>query len=187
MSPPGHRSASAIVFDPERASIPGRRFDPYLVFLLAVTGMGGLLYGVDVGIIAAALPYMNGSVALDVAQTSAIVAAVLAGSTLASFGAGILAELLGRKTMMIAGGWLFVIGIGLIVTAGGYPALLAGRLLQGVSGGVIAMVIPLYIGECLPAAVRGRGTAVPPFWRPAGAGRAPFCPEPLAAAPGEPV
>jgi len=35
-----------------------------------------------------------------------------------------------------------------------------GRLLQGVSGGFIAVVVPLYLAECLGAQIRGRGTAI---------------------------
>ncbi len=35
-----------------------------------------------------------------------------------------------------------------------------GRLLQGISGGLIGVVIPLYLAECLGASNRGRGTAI---------------------------
>ena len=39
-------------------------------FLLFIAGMGGLLYGVDVGIISAALLYLGKTVSLSLAQTS---------------------------------------------------------------------------------------------------------------------
>jgi MFS family permease len=35
-----------------------------------------------------------------------------------------------------------------------------GRLLQGISGGLIGVITPLYLAECLSAASRGKGTAV---------------------------
>jgi MFS transporter, SP family, solute carrier family 2 (myo-inositol transporter), member 13 len=38
--------------------------------------------------------------------------------------------------------------------------LFLGRLLQGMSGGVIAVVVPLYLAECLSAKNRGQGTAI---------------------------
>jgi SP family myo-inositol transporter-like MFS transporter 13 len=38
--------------------------------------------------------------------------------------------------------------------------LFFGRLLQGVSGGVIGVVVPLYLAECLSASTRGKGTGI---------------------------
>jgi MFS family permease len=38
--------------------------------------------------------------------------------------------------------------------------LLFGRLLQGASGGLIGVVVPLYLAECLVASNRGKGTAI---------------------------
>ncbi len=136
----------------------GARF--YAPYLLFIAGMGGLLYGVDVGIIAAALLYLNKTINLTVGQTSVIVAAVLGGSMLSSLVAGALADWFGRKTMMIVSGLMFVLSVGLIVISQSFLPLFAGRLLQGMSGGVIAVVVPLYLAECLSAGSRGRGTAV---------------------------
>jgi MFS transporter, SP family, solute carrier family 2 (myo-inositol transporter), member 13 len=129
-------------------------------FLVFVAGLGGLLYGIDVGIIAAALLYLNKTINLTVEQTSIIVAAVLGGGMFSSLVAGVLADWLGRKKMMIISGLLFVLSVGLIVISQGFVPLFLGRLLQGISGGVIAVVVPLYLAECLGANNRGRGTAV---------------------------
>jgi MFS transporter, SP family, solute carrier family 2 (myo-inositol transporter), member 13 len=129
-------------------------------FLVFVAGLGGLLYGIDVGIIAAALLYLNKTINLTVEQTSIIVAAVLGGGMFSSLVAGVLADWLGRKKMMIVSGLLFVVSVGLIVVSQGFVPLFLGRLLQGISGGVIAVVVPLYLAECLGANNRGRGTAV---------------------------
>ena len=74
--------------------------------------------------------------------------------------AGVLADWLGRKKMMIVSGLLFVVSVGLIVVSQGFVPLFLGRLLQGFSGGVIAVVVPLYLAECLGANNRGRGTAI---------------------------
>ena len=62
--------------------------------------------------------------------------------------------------MMIFSGLLFVTSVPLIALSHGYGALIFGRLLQGVSGGLIGVVAPLYLAECLAASSRGRGTAV---------------------------
>ncbi len=129
-------------------------------FLLFISGLGGLLYGIDVGIIAAALLYLGKTINLSVEQTSIVVAAVLGGGMFSSLVAGVLAEWIGRKRMMILSGLIFVASVGLIVLSQGFVPLFLGRLLQGVSGGFIAVVVPLYLAECLGADVRGRGTAI---------------------------
>jgi SP family myo-inositol transporter-like MFS transporter 13 len=129
-------------------------------FLLFIAGMGGLLYGIDVGIISSALLYLGKTVDLTVSQTSAIVAAVLGGSMLSSLIAGFLADWFGRKKMMIFSGLLFIASVTLIVLSHGFLPLFLGRLLQGLSGGVIAVVVPLYLAECLSADTRGRGSAI---------------------------
>jgi MFS transporter, SP family, solute carrier family 2 (myo-inositol transporter), member 13 len=132
----------------------------YNRYLIAVAGLGGLLYGIDVGIIAAALLYLGKTVNLSVGQTSTIVAAVLGGSMVSSLIAGFLADWVGRKKMMIVSGLLFVASVGIIVISQGFIPLLMGRLLQGISGGVIAVVVPLYLAECLSADERGKGSAI---------------------------
>ncbi|MGA2557233.1 MAG: MFS transporter [Verrucomicrobiota bacterium] len=139
----------------------------YNRFLLLVAGLGGLLYGIDVGIIAGALPYLEATFkdaatgqTLNAGQLSFIVAAVLLGSVISTLFAGMLADLLGRKKLMAASGILFVVSVPMIALAQGYGLLVFGRLLQGISGGLIGVVIPLYLAECLGAANRGKGTAV---------------------------
>ena len=132
----------------------------YNRYLLCIAGLGGLLYGIDVGIVTAALLYLGKTVDLTVSQTSAIVAAVFGGSTISSLVAGFLADWFGRRKIIILSGFLFVSSIGLIVLSHGFVPLLLGRLLQGVSGGVIAVVVPLYLAECLSAETRGRGSAI---------------------------
>ena len=62
--------------------------------------------------------------------------------------------------MMIVSGLMFVASVGLIVLSQGFIPLFIGRLLQGMSGGVIAVVVPLYLAECLGAESRGKGTAI---------------------------
>src|SRR6185312_1411460 len=132
----------------------------YNRFLLLVAGLGGLLYGVDVGIIAGALPYLNDTSGLTAQQLSFVVAAVLLGSVISTLFAGMLSDFFGRKKMMIASGILFVASIPIIALAHGYGPLIFGRLLQGISAGLIGVVVPLYLAECLGASNRGKGTGI---------------------------
>lgn len=128
--------------------------------LLLVAGLGGLLYGVDVGIIGGALPYLEATSGLSAGQLSVIVAAVLLGSVISTLFAGLLADWMGRRPLMTLSGILFVLSIPVIALSHGYGPLFFGRLLQGISGGLIGIVVPLYLAECLASSARGKGTAV---------------------------
>src|ERR1700694_5487863 len=132
----------------------------YNRFLLLVAGLGGLLYGVDVGIIAGALPYLEATSGLNAGQLSIVVAAVLLGSVISTLFAGLLADWMGRKWLMALSGAMFVISIPMIALSSSYEMLVLGRLLQGTSAGLIGVVIPLYLAECLGAADRGKGTGI---------------------------
>ena len=132
----------------------------YNRFLLLVAGLGGLLYGVDVGIIAGALPYLEATSGLNAGQLSSVVAAVLLGSVISTLFAGALADWMGRRLLMGLSGVMFVVSIPMIALAYGYGPLVFGRLLQGVSAGLIGVVVPLYLAECLSAEDRGKGTGI---------------------------
>jgi MFS family permease len=132
----------------------------YNRFLLLVAGLGGLLYGVDVGIIAGALPYLEATSGLTSGQLSFIVAAVLLGSVISTLFAGMLADWMGRKWLMAISGITFVLSVPVIALSRGYEPLVLGRLLQGVSAGLIGVVVPLYLAECLGASDRGKGTGI---------------------------
>jgi MFS transporter, SP family, solute carrier family 2 (myo-inositol transporter), member 13 len=132
----------------------------YNRFLLLVAGLGGLLYGVDVGIIAGALPYLEATSGLNAGQLSIVVAAVLLGSVISTLFAGALADWIGRKPLMMLSGLLFVFSIPVIALSHGYESLVLGRLLQGISAGLIGVVVPLYLAECLSATSRGKGTGI---------------------------
>ena len=132
----------------------------YNLLLLLVAGLGGLLYGIDVGIIGGALPYLEATSRLTAGQLSIIVAAVLLGSVFSTLFAGMLSDWMGRKKLMILSGITFVLSIPVIALSQGYGPLFFGRLLQGISGGLIGVVVPLYLAECLTASSRGKGTGI---------------------------
>lgn len=141
-------------------SVPSGNTTLYSRYLLLIAGLGGLLYGIDVGIIAGALPYLEATSGYTPGQLSTVVAAVLLGSVLSSLFAGMLADIFGRKSIMILSAALFVISIPIITLSHGINVLIAGRLLQGISGGLIGVVVPLYLAECLGANSRGKGTGM---------------------------
>jgi MFS family permease len=132
-----------------------------MTLIIIIAGLGGLLYGVDFGVIAAAEPYMKAMGAYSDAQISHIVGAVLLGGLVSSMTAGCLCDFFGRKRMIVASAAMFLVAIPIVsLSLGSYPALYAGRVLQGMSAGYMAVVMPMYLTEILPPAIRGRGTGV---------------------------
>ena len=73
----------------------------FLPYLILVSGLGGLLAGVDYGIIAGALLYLDKTIPMTAAQEGFMVSIYIFGGVIASLFAGTLADLLGRKKMMI--------------------------------------------------------------------------------------
>lgn len=130
-------------------------------YLLAVAGLGGFLYGVDFGVIAAAEPYMKAMGVYSDSQISHIVGAVLLGGLLSSITAGWLCDFFGRKKIIVAASAMFLVSIPVVcLSLDAYVLLYAGRLLQGMSAGYMAVAMPMYLAEVLPPDIRGRGTGV---------------------------
>ena len=133
----------------------------YARYLMVMAGLGGLLYGIDVGVIAAAVPYIEETSSYTPSQISMVVAAVLFGSVLSSLFAGMLAEWLGRKKVIILSAFLFTLSIPIICFSDGFfGVLMGGRILQGASAGLVGVVVPMYLAECLDAGSRGKGTGM---------------------------
>ena len=137
----------------------------YARFLLIMAGLGGLLYGVDVGVIAAALPYIERTTTFDQNQIGWIVGMALWGSLPSSLVAGLLAEWFGRKKMIVASALLFLISIPVICASGFFDGgnfwmMVCGRGLQGAAAGLFGVIVPMYLAECLDADSRGKGTGM---------------------------
>jgi len=132
-----------------------------VAYLLAIAGLGGLLYGVDFGVIAAASPYIKALRLFTDTELSWIVGAVLFGGIVSSLTAGMLCERFGRKLVIVASAALFLAAVPVVCLSGGsLVAMLVGRVLQGMSAGYMSVVMPMYLAETLPAEMRGRGTGV---------------------------
>ena len=133
--------------------------------IIIIAGLGGLLYGVDFGVIAAAEPYLMALGIYSGTRVSLVVGAVMLGRLISSLTAGVLCDWLGRKKMIVAASAMFLLAIPVVCLAlDSFPVLFAGRILQGMSAGYMAVVMPMYLTETLPPAIRGRGTGVFQFF-----------------------
>ena len=132
-----------------------------IAFVMAVAGLGGLLYGIDFGVIAVSMPYIKALKIYTDAQVSVIVGAVMFGGILASASAGWLCDRFGRKRMIVAASAVFLVAVPIVCFSGtALAVMLVGRTLQGMSAGYMAVVMPMYLAETLPADRRGKGTGV---------------------------
>ena len=78
-----------------------------------------------------------------------------------SLTAGVLCDFFGRKKTIVLSSVMFLVAIPIVsLSLNEYPALFSGRVLQGMSAGYMAVAMPMYLAETLPADIRGRGTGV---------------------------
>ena len=130
-------------------------FFSWFVILFAATG--GILYGYDLGIMAGAILFIRHDIPMTIAQSSFFVGAVLGGGAIATLISGALADIFGRKHMIIVAAVVFLLGVLFTVAAHTYYWALLGRFTQGVGVGIVTIIIPLYLAEALPSQIRGRG------------------------------
>ncbi len=132
----------------------------YICVMILCAGMGGMLYGYDIGVISGALLFIHHSIAMTTSQTGIIVGAVLSGSLVGSLITGSLADRFGRRTMILISCVIFSLGIGQILLAQSFSSLLSARLLLGLAVGMVSVTVPLYLTESAPAAIRGRSVSI---------------------------
>lgn len=140
----------------------------YALYLLVIAGCGGLLFDFGGTIIGPALPYIGpvdenpGSLGLfTTGQVSHLSSAVVMCAALACLVAGWLTEKFGRKTMMLVSAAIAALAcLPICLTDGSYALFFAGRAMQGVAAGLIGVVVPMYLAECLDANSRGKGAGM---------------------------
>lgn len=126
------------------------------ILIVIVAAFSGILYGLDMGAIGGALQPMTKEFHLNAFQQGVIVSAVLGGGAIALLIAGFLADLIGRKKMILIAALLFVAGIFMTGYAEGYLSVLWGRLIMGMGVGIISVLVPPYLAETVPAHIRGK-------------------------------
>ena len=129
----------------------------FLWMIIFTSAIAGVLYGYDLGIISAAFLVLPKHIPMNETMMGFLGSAVLFGGAFTILVAGPLADVVGRKKMIIAANIIFLIGVALLGFAQTYVEIIAGRLVQGIGVGIITIVVPLYLAEVLPSTYRGRG------------------------------
>lgn len=128
------------------------------IFLLRISfiaGLGGILYGFDVGIIAAALLFVRNTFALSTRMQEVVVSVVPAGTMLGAIVGGILSDRFGRRATLLWSGIIFIVGSILAPLSPNVSALIFARALLGVAIGFTSVTAPVYVSELSPPQSRG--------------------------------
>ncbi|KAF9892069.1 hypothetical protein FE257_002475 [Aspergillus nanangensis] len=64
-------------------------------------------------------------------------------------------ERYGRRTMLLSGGSIMIIGAIILASSFTVAQLIAGRIITGIGNGMNSSTAPVYQSECSPAAYRG--------------------------------
>jgi SP family galactose:H+ symporter-like MFS transporter len=145
-------TSSAAPHSPAPAGSGSRAF----VYLAAsFAGLGGLLFGYDTGVISGAELFFKNDFTLSTFALEVIVSGVLAGAAVGALGGGRLADIFGRRLLLIVTAIIFAAGA-LICAAATSPAvLIVGRIIVGLGIGLSSGTVPVYISEVSPADARG--------------------------------
>lgn len=136
-------------------------FRRYNFVLFSMCGLAGLLYGIDMGLIAAALPYIKVTCGFSESQLSSIVAAVMLGCVPGVMCAAWVAEWMGRLAALKVTALVFMVAVPVIcLSNGNFWVMLVGRLLQGVGCGFMGVTASLYVVETATSENRGKGTGM---------------------------
>ncbi|KAL6714372.1 hypothetical protein ACLMJK_007795 [Lecanora helva] len=97
----------------------------------------------------------DGQFAIPSWQKSLIVSILSAGTFFGALIAGDFADFIGRRTTIISGCALFIVGVILQTASTGYRLLVGGRVVAGLGIGFVSAIIILYMSEIAPKKVRG--------------------------------
>jgi len=132
---------------------PSGRLFVYVAAVFAA--LGGLLFGYDTGVISGAELFFRKDFTLSTFALEVIVSGVLAGAAVGALGGGRLADLFGRRKLLITTAIIFAAGAILCAAAQSPEMLVVGRIIVGLGIGLSSSTVPVYISEVAPAEARG--------------------------------
>ena len=127
----------------------------FVIVIAVIAATGGLLFGFDTGVISGAIPFLQKYFSIEDHVIETITTAGLIGAILGAILGGQLADMFGRKKVILGSAIIFMAGAiwsGMATTP---ENLMAARLLLGVAIGVSSFAVPLYIAEISPTKRRG--------------------------------
>ncbi|WP_045383477.1 sugar porter family MFS transporter [Bacillus spizizenii] len=128
----------------------------YISLIYFFGALGGLLFGYDTGVISGALLFIREDMELTPFLEGLVVSGVLIGALVGAAFCGRFSDRYGRKKTIIWLGVLFTIGAIGTGLAHNIGIFLLFRIELGIAVGGASAIVPLYLSEMAPAAIRGR-------------------------------
>lgn len=126
------------------------------IYLLAFfSSIGGFLFGYDTGVISGAMLIIKTEMELDYFWHQSIVSSTILAAWLFALIGGYLSDALGRKPVILASSFVFIVGSVIMGLANDKTTLLVGRLIVGIGIGMVSMALPMYLAEVAHKQVRG--------------------------------
>jgi MFS transporter, SP family, galactose:H+ symporter len=126
-----------------------------VLVICSVAALGGLLFGLDQGFIANSLETLTAHYHLTVPQKESYAAILATGGIVGALLSGVLARVLGRKKSLLLAGFIFTAVSAYSALLPDLAVLSACRFALGFAVGIASFVVPLYLSETAPAAIRG--------------------------------
>lgn len=124
--------------------------------LVGVLGaLAGLMFGLDVGVIAGAQHFIQQDFKVSDAVLERIVSFMMLGAAIGAIVGGWMAKSLGRKRSLLLGSLIFVLASILCGLSWSVGVLLTGRFFLGLSIGILSFTAPIYLAEVSPENIRG--------------------------------
>ena len=127
----------------------------WLYIVAIVASLGGLLSGYDTGVISGALLFINETWILPDTLQGFLVSSVLIGAVIGAATNGVLADIFGRKKIIMATAVIFILGSLMCAFAPNVYILILSRIFVGFAVGIVNFVVPLYLSEVSPKNLRG--------------------------------
>lgn len=138
----------------------GMKMSKTTLTVIIFAGIGGILYGFDLGVISGALGFMQHDFGFGDKSKGFVVSALLYGGAVATFFSGPFSDRYGRRFSINVSAIVFIIGNLVLIFAQSFAMVIIGRLIQGLGVGIITIVVPLYLAESVPSRLRGRGVSL---------------------------
>ena len=129
---------------------------PLIMAIVGVATIGGFMFGYDSGVINGTQEGLQRTFNLSPGWLGITVSALLPGCAVGAFMAGRLADIWGRRRVMLIAAALFILSALAAGAAVSALMMIVARFAAGAGVGAASVLSPAYISEVTPARIRGR-------------------------------
>jgi SP family sugar:H+ symporter-like MFS transporter len=133
---------------------------PLISAIVGVATIGGFMFGYDSGVINGTQDGLRSTFQLSEAWLGITVSALLPGCALGAYAAGRLADVWGRRRVLLIAAAIFILSAIAAGAAGSALMMILARFVAGAGVGAASVLSPAYISEVTPAHLRGRLSSV---------------------------